>query len=223
MRFVDVLVRQAHPGPGAPAYHDLATKLADARRYVDGERIPWPVLVDDLEGTVHRAYGGLADPTYLLDVDGRIAFAQMWTHVPTLHRALETLSGQRWTGVAAGGVDRKPHVLAAMTDGWRGLERGLPQRAADMRRAAPGMAEMARLGYRMRRVFGPVTLRPRPLPAAVRYGAMAGAAFLVLRMLAGGRGKEEVERERRRRQDEIRALRRRLDEEERALRRRRSA
>jgi len=43
------------------------------------------VLVDDYEGTTHRAYSqAMADPAFLLDTDGRVAFYNMWTHVPTL-------------------------------------------------------------------------------------------------------------------------------------------
>ncbi len=41
--------------------------MADAQR---SEQIPWPALVDDVEGTVHRAYGGLANPTYLIGTEG---------------------------------------------------------------------------------------------------------------------------------------------------------
>jgi hypothetical protein len=53
--------------------------------------IPWTVLVDDLYGTVHRDYGMLADPTYLVGTDGRVSFYNYWTHVPTLYRAIQSL------------------------------------------------------------------------------------------------------------------------------------
>src|SRR3954453_9174599 len=84
VHFVDVMVRQAHPGPRVPAYHTFEEKLRDARRYVEEEQIPWGVLVEDLEGTVHQTYGELADPTYLIDSDGRAAFYNMWPDAPVL-------------------------------------------------------------------------------------------------------------------------------------------
>ena len=61
------MVRQAHPGPEFPPYERFEQKARDARTYREEDGIPWPVLVDGLEGTVHRAYGGLSDPTYLID------------------------------------------------------------------------------------------------------------------------------------------------------------
>lgn len=94
LRVVEVVVRQAQPGPGAPSYRRAEDKLEDARRYRDAERIPWPVLVDDVDGRVHQAYGGLPAPAYLIDAEGRVAFHGLWVHAPTLHRAIEALLWQ---------------------------------------------------------------------------------------------------------------------------------
>ncbi len=85
VQFVDVLIRQAHPGPDVPPYKSFNQKMYDAHRYKQDDGIPWTVLADDLQGTVHQVYGGLADPTYLIDADGRVAYYDMWTHAPTLY------------------------------------------------------------------------------------------------------------------------------------------
>ena len=53
--FVDIVVRQAHPGKHHDAYVSLADKMSDARDYQREEAIAWPVAVDDLTGTVQRA------------------------------------------------------------------------------------------------------------------------------------------------------------------------
>ncbi len=80
---VDVVVRQAHQGPTEPPYASVEQKMADAQR---SEQIPWPALVDDVEGTVHRAYteGWPTPPTssapkalllghkMLLEIDSRV-------------------------------------------------------------------------------------------------------------------------------------------------------
>lgn len=54
VRFIDVLIRQAHPGPPVPPYRSPEQKAADADAYRREEAIPWTVVVDDLAGTVHR-------------------------------------------------------------------------------------------------------------------------------------------------------------------------
>jgi hypothetical protein len=172
---VEVFIRQAHPGPGAPAYRSFDQKLEDARRYVREEGIPWTVAVDDLDGTVHQTYGGLADPSYLIGVDGRVAYYELWTHAPTLHRKMAALVAQGGRGVVGDGVDHVPHLLAALTDGWNALRKGLPQSVIDLELAAPGSAALTWLGHQLRPILAPLTLRAEPLPRAARI-ALAGLA-----------------------------------------------
>jgi hypothetical protein len=190
VHFLDVLVRQAHPGPGVPPYRAFEEKLADARRYVEDERIPWVVLVDDVEGTVHRTYGGLADPTYLIDTDGRVAYYNMWTYAPSLHQAIGELLAQGGRGVVKGGVNQLPHLLPALTAGWPALERGLPQSYLDLELATPGTATLTWIGHLFRPALAPLTLRGKPMPLPVKIGLTAGAvglAVLAVRRLARGR------------------------------------
>jgi hypothetical protein len=178
VQFLDVLIRQAHPGPDAPAYDSVGMKLVDVRRYETEERIPYPVLADDLAGTVHLTYGGLTDPTYIVGADGRISFYCMWTHPPTLHRALTALMSQGGSGVVLGGIDRRPHMLHAIVDGWKGLRRGAPHSIIDMEKALPGSAVVPWLGHQLRPVLKPIALRDTPLPLAARVGLAAGGAAL---------------------------------------------
>lgn len=176
VHFVDVVIRQAHPGPDVPPYASFEQKLEDGRRYQQAEGIPWTVLVDDLAGTAHQVYGGLADPIYLIDADGRVAFYNMWTHVPTVHEAIEALVQQRGRGVVNGGIDHVVHLAASMTDGWKGLRRGLPQSLIDIETAGPGTGIGPWLGYQLRPLLAPLTLRARPLPASVRVVLAVGTA-----------------------------------------------
>jgi hypothetical protein len=127
-------------------------------RYKEDEGIPYHVLVDDLIGTVHQVYGGLADPTYLIDADGRVSFYNMWTHAPTLHEAIEELFGQGGRGIVKGGTDRIPHLLSTIADGWHGLRRGFPQ---------------------IRPLLAPIALRATPLPVSAKIGLGIGAAALL--------------------------------------------
>lgn len=179
VQFVDVIVRQAHPGPNAPAYVSMEQKLADARQYQQREAIPWPVAADALDGGTHRAYGGLADPTYLLDVDGRLAFYNMWTYAPALNEAICELQSRGGHGVVRGGIDRTPYLAPALVNGWPGLKLGLPQSVIDLEKAFPGTGVGTWLGYRLRPLLGPVTTRIDPLPTSLKIGLAAGAAVLV--------------------------------------------
>lgn len=176
VHFVDVLIRQAHPGPSVRPYRDFAQKQRDARTYQ--MEVPYSVLIDDLAGTTHQVYGGLADPTYLIDADGRVAFYNMWTHAPTLHTMLKKLFQQGGRGVIESGYDRTPHILASLTDGWKGLRRGLPQSFIELELASPGVASGTWVGYQMRSVLAPLTLRAKPLPIAVKVGLAVGVGAL---------------------------------------------
>ncbi len=189
------MIRQAHPGPDVPAYHTFEEKIQDGHDYQHEDRIGWPVLVDDLAGTVHQVYGGLADPTYLVDAEGRVAFYNMWTYGPALHEAIEALLAQGGRGVVRGGIDHTPYLLPALTDGWRGLRRGLPQSYTDLMTASPGMASMLWLSYQVRPLLAPFTLRAEPLPAPVKLGLAVGAGLLLARWLGGAREQERHEHE----------------------------
>ncbi len=160
-------------------YRSFEQKWRDGERFKQEENIPYPVVVDDLAGTTHQVYGGLADPTYLIDADGRVAFYNMWTHAPTLHEAIEALLKQDGRGVVMGGTHRTPHLLASMTDGWKGLRRGFPQSAVELELSAPGMASLPWLGYQIRPLLAPLTPRGEPLPLPVKFGLAIGAGALL--------------------------------------------
>jgi hypothetical protein len=190
VRLVEILVRQGHPGPDAPPYDTFEQKLADAYRYKEADGIPWTVLVDDLQGSVHQAYGSLADPTYLIDNAGRVAYYNAWTHAPTLFRAVEALLARDGRGVVLGGVDRAPHLGATLTGGWPALRRGLPQSVVDLETSVPGSGVGPWLGYKLKPLLAPLTLRERPLPAPARValGAVAATGLLLaVRRALGGR------------------------------------
>ncbi len=153
--------------------------MNDGERYKQDDGIPYPVLVDDLQGTVHQVYGGLADPTYLIDADGRASFYNMWTHAPTLHEAIEELFGQGGRGVVKGGTDRIPHLLSTIADGWHGLRRGFPRSAVELELSMPGMASGPFLGYQLRPLLAPIALRGTPLPVSAKIGLGLGAAALL--------------------------------------------
>jgi hypothetical protein len=172
VQFLDIVVRQAHPGSGAPAYASFAQKRADAALYKSAHSIPWPVLVDDLNGTVHHAYGRLTDPSYVIDREGRVAFYNLWTNVPALGEALEQLARHDGRGIVAGGMTRAPGLLAVMANGWPAIQRGLPQSAVDLMVAVPGAPIMLWAGHQLQPILRPLSLRTWRVARHVQIAAV---------------------------------------------------
>ena len=74
-----IYTREAHPGENV-LYHDsFERKLACARLLAQEAGIGRDILVDDLDGTVHRAYGLMPNMTWVIDRGGRVAYKANWT------------------------------------------------------------------------------------------------------------------------------------------------
>ncbi len=175
VQFVEVLVRQAHPGERHGAYRSDGEKLEDARGYKGEESIPWPVLIDDLAGTVQRAYGGLAAGVYLIDSRGSVAFCGTWGQSPALRHAIDDLLARAGVGAPAGkGVDRRPHLAAAIVAGQSGPKRGGRQALIDLELGFPGAMILMTIGRAARPVLAPLALRTTPLPGRTRAALLAG-------------------------------------------------
>ena len=186
MRFLDIVVRQAHPGGARGPYRSFEQKLEGAREFARLEQLAWPMLVDDLAGTVHQSYGGMADSLYLLDAAGRVAFYGMWAHPPSLQVAIEELLAKGGTGSpVGGGIDRAPHLFASFVGGWRGLSRGGAGGVLDFELAVPGASTLTFLGWLARPALAPLAIRATPLPAAAPLvlGSAAAVALIGLGVL----------------------------------------
>ena len=124
----------------------------------------WPVLIDDLAGTVQRAYGGLAAAVYLIDSRGTVAFCGTWGQSPALRHAIDEL-------LARGGAApcRKGHRSPAASGrgdrgrtGWPHSRR--QQALIDLELGFPGAMILMTLGRVARPVLAPLALRTTPLP-----------------------------------------------------------
>jgi hypothetical protein len=86
--WVFVYTREAHPGENV-GYHDsIEAKLACARLLHDEAGISRDILVDDLSGSVHRAYGLMPNMTWVIDRGGRVAYKADWTSAPNVEAFL---------------------------------------------------------------------------------------------------------------------------------------
>lgn len=89
--FLTIYVREPHPGEGYTHHTTWEQKLRYARECRAQDGISNPMLVDDLEGTVHRLYGVMPNMVYVVDKRGKVAYKAMWTDQSEIEAVLENL------------------------------------------------------------------------------------------------------------------------------------
>lgn len=92
---VFVYVREAHPGEHYGHHETFDQKLALAEEFQKLFGVRRPILVDDLQGTAHNAFGRLPNMTYILDKGNRVVFRSDWTDPPIVRAALDYLLSMR--------------------------------------------------------------------------------------------------------------------------------
>ena len=95
MRFAFIYTREAHPGERWPHHGSFEQKLDQARQMVAKWSIRRPMLVDDMEGTVHRSYGSLPNMAFVVDRGGRLVYKADWTDAVTIGLATRQLLDER--------------------------------------------------------------------------------------------------------------------------------
>jgi hypothetical protein len=86
---VFVYTREAHPGEHVPHHDSFERKLACAKLLREETGIGRDILVDDLAGTVHRAYGLMPNMTWVIGLGGRVAYKANWTSAANVEAFLE--------------------------------------------------------------------------------------------------------------------------------------
>lgn len=90
--FFVVYTREAHPGEITHEHRSLEDKEEAARRLLADEPMGRLVLIDDLEGTVHQAYGPAWDAAYVIDAKGKVVLRQAWTDPPDVDAVLTSIA-----------------------------------------------------------------------------------------------------------------------------------
>jgi hypothetical protein len=138
VEFVSVYVREAHPGEGYPEHHSFEQKMLHARDWVERDPRPWTVAVDDLDGSVHRAYRPLPNSLYLIDSSGHVAFRALWAASERLlRRKIAELVAREAKG-------ELPAVLGERSNRLLPLVHGAVEFDATMARAGVGAARDVR-------------------------------------------------------------------------------
>lgn len=178
--FFLVYVREAHPGDGIPAHKSMADKVCAAEILRGEEGVGIPILMDDLDGKLHRRYGALPNPTYVIDRSGRIAFRMLWTQPQVIEEALNQLVAiQHDRGIehaiVLGGDDRSMPMSYPALYSYRALHRGGREAILDFENALgfPGKVAVA-----SSRIIGPVRENPGRTLAAAALGVGVLAAGL---------------------------------------------
>lgn len=149
VEFLFVYVREAHPGERLPAHESHKAKVEAAELLRESEELEIPVIVDDLNGKIHRKYGKLPNPTFVIDKTGRIAFRSLATRASVIAEALEELLTEQREGeehaVVRGGQDLAVPSLTLLLRAHRALERGGRSSIANFRRelGLPGRVLLA--------------------------------------------------------------------------------
>ncbi len=78
--FVSLYGREAHPGDRYPQPESFEQKMEHARAYRERDGLPWPVAVDDVDGSLHRALDPKPSSVYLTDREGRVVFRASWSN-----------------------------------------------------------------------------------------------------------------------------------------------
>lgn len=132
--FLVIYTREAHPGEVTSAHRSNADKAAAASRLVKEETLARVVLVDDVKGTEHAAYGQAWDTVFVLDSAGRIVLRRAWNDPEQVDAMLSAISR---------GEDPEPFESIEMTrtlgrGGFgHGLLRGGTQALRDFYDSAP--------------------------------------------------------------------------------------
>jgi peroxiredoxin len=89
--FLFVYVREIHPGENFPPHRSIEQKLTQAEKLRDYARLTFPVASDDVEGRIHRSYGGMPSMSAVVRRDGTLIYRGAWTQADAIQMVLEDL------------------------------------------------------------------------------------------------------------------------------------
>ncbi|CAN5891762.1 hypothetical protein BH23ACT10_BH23ACT10_16490 [soil metagenome] len=130
--FAMLYTREAHPGERRGAHRDMADKRAAAATLPDAAGEWRQILVDDLDGTLHRRLEGAPDSITVLDHAGTVLSYHHDGDPRAVGAFLDSLeAGRPDPSIRARFVPPAPHVAlpALLVGGWqavRDFARGLP-------------------------------------------------------------------------------------------------
>jgi hypothetical protein len=89
VRSVFIYTREAHPGENYRHHASMDDKRRNARAFREHSGVRRQILLDDLSGSAHRAYGLLPNMTWIVGRGGFIHYKSAWTSPSDVEDALE--------------------------------------------------------------------------------------------------------------------------------------
>ena len=89
--FLFLYTRESHPAENYRAHESFEQKLSYARELQRLENIRIPILVDPLNGRIHRAYGLWPNALFVIHKDGRLVFRSNMANHRELRQFLEDI------------------------------------------------------------------------------------------------------------------------------------
>ena len=93
--FLFIYTREAHPGEHYPPHNYYEQKMLHARSFRERLGIRRTILVDSLQGRVHRVFGGVSNMSWIVDHTGHAAYRAAWTVADDIERALGEVLASR--------------------------------------------------------------------------------------------------------------------------------
>jgi alkyl hydroperoxide reductase subunit AhpC len=102
--FFLLYTKESHPAENYPSHGSWEQKAAHARALQRLENVQVPIIVDDVDGKIHRSYGAWPNALFVIHKDGRLIFRSNMANHRELRQFLEDL-------VAADTAAAEGHVL----------------------------------------------------------------------------------------------------------------
>lgn len=142
---VFIYTREAHPGENYRHHTSMDDKRANARAFQGHAKLGRRILLDDLAGTAHRAYGGLPNMTWIMGRGGFIHYKSAWTApddvAATLARVVDFQAGRMAHQWAPFYAEKSAWSSRDQAGFLAGLERAGPQAVEDYKRMIAGEAK----------------------------------------------------------------------------------
>ena len=104
VHFLFIYTREAHSGELIPHHTSFEQKVRQAQMLRD-RGMNRQMVIDNLNGDVHRLYSGLSNMSWIIDHTGRIAYKASWTDSAHIRMALEETVTMRERKASGGMVN----------------------------------------------------------------------------------------------------------------------
>lgn len=104
--FLLLYTRESHPAENYSAHRSFEQKLAYAHDLQRLENVRFPIIVDHLDGRIHRAYGVWPNALFVIHKDGRLIFRSNMAD----HRELREFLNNLLTAENARGEGKVTHL-----------------------------------------------------------------------------------------------------------------